>query len=116
MDNHTKETHIMKAYPVSLELRDFIVAEQDRIYKDSRRLWNSWSPIEGADYLGLSSDEFDTVIEFLDRLHLNYQKRNLHNPLYLESLIDCIREVREMQALHKADEEWEAHLKDLGLA
>lgn len=106
----------MKAYPVSIELRDFIIAEALRIFKDSDELWSPWAPIEGVDYHGLKSDEFDTVLDFLAVLIKNYHKRNLHNAEYLQSLIDCVREVREMQALHKVDEDWEAYTKDLGLA
>lgn len=101
----------MKAYPISSNLKDLIVIEMDRIYEDSRRLWSPWSPIEGADYLGLSSDEFYTVLELLGTLLSDYAKRNLHNPLYLESLQSCICEIQEMLAIHKENEETRA-LKD----
>ena len=103
----------MKAYPISSDLRDFIIAETDRIYKDSRRLWNPWAVNEGDDYLGLSSDEFYTVLELLGTLLSDYAKRNLHMPRYLESLQSCICEIQEMLAIHKADEfDFEAYAKD----
>ncbi len=55
----------MKAYSISSDLKDFIVAEQDCIYADSRRLWSPWSPIEGSDYLGLAENELTEVLNLL---------------------------------------------------
>lgn len=90
----------MKAYTVSTELKNLIGI--DRIFgRKNGTPFNPWK-IDNFGELSLISMAFTHAEDLLERKFKNYQKQNLHQPIYEKELINAWNELNDLKKQHEA--------------
>ena len=91
----------MKTYFISNELKNLIGI--DRIFgRKNGTPFNPFAKIDNSDELGLISMAITHVEDLLERKFKNYQKQNLHQPLYEKELFDAWNELTNFKKQHEA--------------